>query len=381
MGRENRSPHDEILTYHLGSTVRSAQPTTTLTRLQSVAKKIGITRVANVTGLDHVGIPVAVCIRPNAKHLSVSQGKGLTWELAQISAMMESIESYHAENSNPPDVISSYQTLSQYANVCDPNVFNNGFFAYQATQDIPWINAFDIINQSNIYIPHDVICLDSSRLRPHAAWFNANSNGLAAGNCDQEALLHGIYEVIERDALARFTQSCAKQIELESVTGHNKKLIHQFLSAGLEVAIWQIDAIVPVYFCLIDDALQIRNLGGFTGSGAHLSKEIALSRALLEAAQARLTYIVGTREEIFPMYYGSQQENHFCKSINKNQPKIIFGTDDYRPSSLVFDFQNMMDRLIQHHVQQVIIVKHTKPEINIPVFHVFIPGMRMEQRW
>jgi len=52
---------------------------------------MGITRVANVTGLDHVGIPVVMACRPNARGLAVSQGKGLTLDAAKASAVMESI--------------------------------------------------------------------------------------------------------------------------------------------------------------------------------------------------------------------------------------------------------------------------------------------------
>ena len=57
----------------------------------------GITRLADVTGLDHLGIPVAVCCRPNGRALSVSQGKGRTRAQAFASALMESIETWHAE--------------------------------------------------------------------------------------------------------------------------------------------------------------------------------------------------------------------------------------------------------------------------------------------
>ena len=52
-----------------------------------------------------------MCIRPNGRSLSVSQGKGATAELAQASAVMESIEAFHAEHVRPPDLVASYRDV------------------------------------------------------------------------------------------------------------------------------------------------------------------------------------------------------------------------------------------------------------------------------
>src|SRR5205823_1572281 len=53
--------------------------------------------LGNITGLDHIGIPVAVAVRPNSRSVSVSQGKGLDLAQAMASALMEAIEGFHAE--------------------------------------------------------------------------------------------------------------------------------------------------------------------------------------------------------------------------------------------------------------------------------------------
>ena len=73
--------------------------------------RFGITRVANITGLDRIGIPVWICVRPLGRSLSVAQGKGLTSELAEVSAVMESIECHHAEHVAAPDVVASYRSV------------------------------------------------------------------------------------------------------------------------------------------------------------------------------------------------------------------------------------------------------------------------------
>src|SRR5947209_19633393 len=63
--------------------------------------RLGITRLGNITGLDRIGIPVAIAVRPNSRSVSVSQGKGLDLPQAMASALMEASEGFHAEEIGP----------------------------------------------------------------------------------------------------------------------------------------------------------------------------------------------------------------------------------------------------------------------------------------
>jgi ribosomal protein S12 methylthiotransferase accessory factor len=54
-------------------THRLATPDETLTRARPFAARMGITRLGNITGLDRIGIPVAIAVRPNSRSVSVSQ--------------------------------------------------------------------------------------------------------------------------------------------------------------------------------------------------------------------------------------------------------------------------------------------------------------------
>jgi ribosomal protein S12 methylthiotransferase accessory factor len=73
-------------------THRHVGPEQTLARVRPFLGRMGITRVANVTGLARIGIPVVQAVRPNSRSLSVSQGKGLTLAAAKASALMEAGE-------------------------------------------------------------------------------------------------------------------------------------------------------------------------------------------------------------------------------------------------------------------------------------------------
>src|SRR5690242_2091930 len=78
-------------------THRVCTPEETWRRIQPALAAAGVTRVADVTGLDHLGIPVFQAIRPASRNLSVSQGKGLSAAAARVSAAMEALELWHAE--------------------------------------------------------------------------------------------------------------------------------------------------------------------------------------------------------------------------------------------------------------------------------------------
>ncbi len=94
-------------------THRTASPGETWERVKPYFKPIGLTRVANITGLDRIGVPVTLSIRPNSCSVVTSSGKGTTLEAAMVSAAMESIELYCAETINLPEINLSYAQVAE----------------------------------------------------------------------------------------------------------------------------------------------------------------------------------------------------------------------------------------------------------------------------
>jgi ribosomal protein S12 methylthiotransferase accessory factor len=83
-------------------THRAVPPSETVARLRPLMPALGITRLADVTGLDRIGVPVFQAIRPLSRSVSVSQGKGLDADAARASALMEAAETWHAERAETP---------------------------------------------------------------------------------------------------------------------------------------------------------------------------------------------------------------------------------------------------------------------------------------
>jgi len=366
----------------LGGTIRVCSPETTLARLKPYLKDLGITRVANITGLDCLNIPVAVSVRPNSKHLAVSQGKGLTWELAAVSAIMESIEGYHAENPAAPNMRGTYETLCLNHPVIDPETFPSGFFEIPDLKQYPmdWIKAEDMLTGQEVFIPHVLISLDSTQLHPEYAFFMVSSNGLAAGNHIDEAVCHGLYEIIERDALYQWgsQNDNLNQIQLETIDSPViQDVLERFFAAKQRVKLWDITSKigVPTYHCVIYDTHALRQLGMHRGTGTHLSKDIAVLRALTEAAQSRVTVISGSRDDVFL--------DHYQQMIETPEEAQFRGHKDYRTClqpEFSASFKGNRDHLVKQLADQgfssIFCVNHTKPEFDIPVAHIIVPGLQ-----
>ena len=118
--RQTFGPDEAAKPYYSGAH-RRCSPLETLARLTPHLTSMGITRIANVTGLDNIGIPVVMVCRPNSRALSVSQGKGLDLHEAKVSGLMEAAELFHAENIDRPLKFETYARLRRQVRVAEPD--------------------------------------------------------------------------------------------------------------------------------------------------------------------------------------------------------------------------------------------------------------------
>jgi ribosomal protein S12 methylthiotransferase accessory factor len=157
---------------------------------------LGITRLANLTGLDTLGVPVWSAIRPNGRSLSTSQGKGLTDDHARASALMESIETWHAEHVARPRRRAAWRTLGTGLG----GLPRAGPARPAPDRVIDWVEGWELAAGAPRWVPLESVTLDTVFPAGHAPVFDVSSNGLASGNHLLEAIVHAICEVIERDA-------------------------------------------------------------------------------------------------------------------------------------------------------------------------------------
>ena len=101
----------------VAGTHRAMDPAKTLERIRPHLSKAGVTRVADITGLDTIGIPVAISVRPGSGTLAVDSGKGATLIAAATSASMEAIERFVGEEDHVCDAVGTINELGDRLSV------------------------------------------------------------------------------------------------------------------------------------------------------------------------------------------------------------------------------------------------------------------------
>ena len=372
-------------------THRTADPGETLARVRPHATRMGITRLGNITGLDRIGIPVAVAVRPNSRSVSVSQGKGLELPQAMASALMEACEGFHAEEIGPVRRL-SYRQLAANDTVVDPAGLCAGGRRFDERAAISWIEGYDLLRREPCWVPAEIVHTDYAVRRPDG-YFLAGSNGLASGNHPVEAINAALYELVERDAVALWIARPLRRragclLDLASVDDPDcQALLAKYAAAEIAVRVWNVttDIGIAAFLCEIRDmsAGDPQRLRRFHGSGCHADRGVALSRALTEAAQTRLTYIAGIRDDLSPAEYEEAPEAEIGDALldalaRESAPVRFNEIPSFAADDLTEDLQWALSRLRAVGIARAVAVDLTRPEFAIPVVRLVIPGLEWD---
>lgn len=378
---------------HTEGTHRTVAPDVTLARVRRHAAALGITRIADVTGLDRIGIPVTMVTRPNARSLAVNQGKGLTLAAAKASGAMEAAETYHAEHPRLPLRLATEREMRRRYPTVDctllPVAPNSPF-----GPDLPllWADGVDLLSGAQVYLPYELVHTHyTTAPLPGAGCFAASSNGLASGNHPLEAVAHALYEVIERDASVLWELACEQtrddtRVDLDTVPDPGCRwMLDRYAAAGVTVAVWDqtSDLGIPAYLCeIVDtDEFALDAVPAAAGMGAHHDGRIALLRALTEAAQSRLTAIAGSRDDQPHCAYHTSHDPETLRAHRAELTDTTTARRDHTTTAQLAhetfdeDVTDLCKRLQTAGIEQVVAVDLTVPELGLDVVRVVVPGL------
>ena len=375
-------------------THRIIPPSQTIENNEDKCKIAGITRITEITHLDRIGLPVFSAIRPTSQEgaISIYGGKGISVEHAKASAMMEGFERYSAEKQDENTVNGTILEISSKCNIIDIESLNlpKDFKKENIeTINLEWNICHDLISGEDYYVPsnaiyHPYVLEDNSCQN----LFKSNTNGLASGNSLEEAILHGIFEVIERDAWSIFelTHKNSRQIDLDSIESDViNDALKKFSDNEINIKLMDLtaDIKVPTIAASADDTL-LKDAGLLTlGIGTHLDPEVAVLRALTEVAQSRATQIHGAREDTVRADFARTAGYERMKRINKHyfedeKDKIALSDIENKSTdSITKDIDIVLDELKRNEIEHVLYYDLTRPELNVNVVRIIIPTMEL----
>jgi len=368
---------------------RVCSPARTWARLAPLLPVFGISRVADITGLDRIGIPVVTACRPNSRSLSVFQGKGTSLDAARVSAVMEAYETWCAESIDRPLRLASLDEMRFAHPIGEIEALPVATVEpLDPGRPLLWIEAQDLIGGAAEWLPFELVHANYALPEPpHSQVFAATTNGLASGNTREEALLHALMEVIERDALTLWKLGpeawrSTTAVRLETVADPVCRwLLDRFAAAAIDVAVFDVtsDLGIPAFMALIDDASGTTGAPEL-GSGAHPAPEVALARALTEAAQARATFIAGAREDIPDEDYDPAalaERRRAARGILAGlQPQRDFAAiASVEAASFAADIEATLAALQRAGLGRALAVDVGKPAFGLAVVRVVVPGL------
>lgn len=363
-------------------THRLRTPEQTLDIVRPFLRDMGITRIANLTGLDRIGLPTVMITRPNSRSVAVSLGKGLSLQAAEASGVMEAIESWHAERITRPLRLSCHTDLSATDPVVDvsrlPKVTGGAFDPHAS---ILWVEGLDLATQSPCWVPYEMVDTDytTAPVTGQRA-FPRTTNGLASGNNRVEASCHAICELIERDATTLWhLRAAPPRIDPTGIDDPRcRQAMDQITAAGLDLGIWQTTSDVGIasFRCAVCET------GGHIGigDGCHPDRAIALLRALTEAAQTRLTYISGARDDLDPDEFTDSARdwrNRYIRDLidGTAATEDFIACPTWTTGSFDDDLALILSQLKQADIPQVVTVDLSRPDIDIGVVRAVVPGL------
>lgn len=359
---------------------------TTLSHAKAWAETAGISRVTDITRLDRIGLPVFAGIRPRATSDTVTYGKGLLPIDAQVGAYMEAIEFYFAEPSSEK-VITRWGTPREVVGGeerADAILHFNPIFNRKINLDAPLLLAVghDVDGGKECWLPAELVYHPTPDVGQQL--FGSSTNGLASGNSVLEASLHALLEVIERDVWSfEFLRDSAQSVEPGSLPWTHGRIIEQARAAGLHFIVKYVNNPYGLPFFSVFLYENGRNCEKFFngGWGCHYCKDIALTRALCEAAQSRLAVIHGARNfhagNPIPNHnsFAARMQEMLSKPANIIAYSEIPGVSGNKHRMLEQQWRLLIDCLRRVTNMPVYRVIYTPPEAPLQVVRIIVPTL------
>jgi ribosomal protein S12 methylthiotransferase accessory factor len=318
---------------------------------------------------------------------------------------MEAVERFCAACPRTADEVGSVRQMrARGLNVLDPRDINLHLHpAYSDDTAIAWLWGFDIVADREILVAL-AQAADCWPISGSPVNVIASSNGLASGNNEAEAVVHGLNEVIERDTwtLAELLSSrlaprleqridgelgLAGQVlatlDTSDCSADVRELVGRFAASGIELDLCAIhsDLRVPTVLATTTSSDQAGLSASHEGLGTDADPEVAVIRAVTEVAQSRAGDVSGAREDMtlvtedVPPWLGHTHRSVAVpRRVHAGRRRPVTDLDGFASEDLVTDLAETLERLAEAGLDRVVVVDLSQESVPAAVCRVLVPG-------
>jgi oxazoline/thiazoline synthase len=337
-----------------------------------------------------------------------SGGKGKSADQARTSALAEALERYCGVfDGTEPRMRASFADLGKAA--MHPNAcmgYSDRQYAERALHNsagqkarwvpepfredaqIEWTPLWSLSAEEPRYLPTS-FCYYGYR-SPDPLFARADSNGCAAGSVLEEAVLQGILELIERDAVALwwYNRLVRPAVDLDSVDDpYVTGLVSHYDELRRDLWVLDIKSDIGVsVFAAISRRADKQEEDIIYGFGAHLDPGVALARALTELNQSLEAVPTATGPLSSRTYRGSRDAVRWWRTVTAAASSYLTPDPEVMPRSL-HDFKNLASddlkqdvltcrALVEARGIEILALDQTRPDVGFPVVRMVSPGLR-----
>ncbi|MCF4966835.1 TOMM precursor leader peptide-binding protein [Nostoc sp. CMAA1605] len=336
-----------------------------------------------------------------------SFGKGKTAAQAKMSAVGEAIERYSGTYTGEEITIkATYAELGELAihphdlmqysaeQYRDRQIWNQQHHLIQwvadpfnASEVIDWTPIWSLTQQKFKYIP-TAYCYYGYPLAENHCFCYADTNGTSAGTCQEEAILQGFMELVERDAVAIwwYNRTSRPAVDLQSFAEpylNHLQTYYQIYGRDFWVLDITTDFNIPT-FAAISRRVNHQPEDILFGFGTHFDAKIALLRAVTEMNQM-VFLSQGANPHASAKFTRPDMQNWCMTATLENQPYLAPNQSlaaktyaDYTPycsDNLLTDVLTCID-LAARQGLEMLVLDQTQPDIGMSVVKVVVPGLR-----
>jgi ribosomal protein S12 methylthiotransferase accessory factor len=306
------------------------------------------------------------------KGVAGSGGKGLDTASATASGIMEMVERISAGFGSTRGFPQGYEEeqvlrrakLSELKNdnilALDPNSLS--IRIPYSDHPLHWVRGHiqTRSGQNDILVPAQYVYMFPNA--DEVEVFRTSSNGLASGNTMEEAKLHGLLEILERDGDYTVPYNPSRVSTLAASDGKMAEVLERYAHRGLQVQLLDLTSEfgVPVYRAFVQIGSQV-----LSGSGSHLDGKIAAARAVCELSAKCFLW---------------EKQHKGFRNISPSDPRVTSyeGLPDYSTGDVSHDLQKT-EALLHANNLAPIYINLTRSDLGIPVVRTIVPGLEMPE--